>query len=76
MKKNFTVKVEMEERWIPHFMSMLKYMEQLGNMGASRQVGIVSDGDGDFRPKFNADVEYDSEEPKWDKEGNRVYDAG
>lgn len=76
MKKKFTVNVEMEERWIPHFMSMLKYMEFLGNVGGSKNVTLFSDGDGDFRPKFQTNVEYEKKEPIIDNEGNRFYDAG
>ena len=53
--KKFTIECEMKERWIPHFLGMLKKMEQLGGMGASRPVGIYSDGDGDFHPKFKWD---------------------
>lgn len=67
----------MNERWIPYFLGMLKYMEHLGNIGSSRKVSIYSDGDGDFRPKFDWEikdivkVEYEE-----DKYGNRIYDAG
>lgn len=50
--KKFTIECEMKERWIPHFLGMLKTMQQLGNLGSSRNVSIFSDGDGDFRPKF------------------------
>jgi len=50
--KKFTIDCEMNERWVPHFLGMLKKMEYLGNIGSSRTVGIYSDGDGDFRPKF------------------------
>lgn len=32
---------------------MLKEMENLGSIGASKKVTLYSDGDGDFRPKFN-----------------------
>ena len=53
--KKFTIECEMKERWIPHFLGMLKKMEQLGGLGASRPVGIYADGDGDFRPKFKWD---------------------
>lgn len=74
--KKFTIEVEMNERWIPHFMSMLKYMEMLGNNGSSRQVGIYSDGDGDFNPKFKTDIEWEAKPPVLDHDGNRIYDAG
>jgi hypothetical protein len=66
----------MRERWVPHFMSMLKYMEQLGGLGGSRTVGIYSDGDGDFRPKFNFSMDTPVVKPKTDDKGNRLYDAG
>ena len=74
--KKFTIEVEMPERWIPHFMSMLKYMEQLGNIGSSRKVTFYADGDGDFRPKFKSEVEYETVEPVSDLDGRRLYDAG
>lgn len=74
--KKFTIEVEMPERWIPHFMSMLKYMEHLGNIGSSRNVTIYADGDGDFRPKFNSDIKYETVHPENDIGGNRRYDAG
>ena len=74
MKKKFTIEVEMEERWIDCFMSMLNKMEHLGNSGASRDVSIYSDGDGDFRPKFKADVDWEKMEPV-DKNSSH-YDAG
>ncbi len=53
--KEFTIKCKMNERWIPHFLGMLKRMEYLGNLGSSRWVGFYSDGDGDYRPKFEWD---------------------
>ena len=54
---NITVK--MKQRWVSHFLGMLKKMEKLGDMGASRYVALYSDGDGDFQPKF----EWDSDLP-------------
>ena len=74
MKKKFTIEVEMEERWINCFMSMLNKMENLGRLGASRTVSIFADGDGDFQPKFKSDVEWEKVEPV-DK-NNSHYDAG
>jgi hypothetical protein len=50
--KELTITVRMKERWMPHFLSMLKYMEQLGGLGGSREVSFYADGDGDFRPKI------------------------
>lgn len=67
----------MADRWVPVFLSTLSRMEQLGDVGSSRYVTIMSDGDGDFRPKF-----------KWDNSlppivgaamsinGDNTYDAG
>jgi hypothetical protein len=51
-------------------------MEQLGGLGGSRTVGIYSDGDGDFRPKFNFSMDTAVVKPKTDNNGNRLYDAG
>lgn len=74
MKKKFTIEVEMEERWIDYFMSMLNEIECLGKIGSSSSVSIFADGDGDFRPKFESDVEWEKVEPV-DKNRNH-YDAG
>lgn len=73
----FTIKVTMRSRWVPHFLAMLKYMEQLGGLGSTRKVSIYSDGDGDFHPKFewSDDLPCDAE-PVKDDDGHRVYDAG
>jgi hypothetical protein len=76
MEVQFDINVKMEERWIPYFMSMLKHMEHLGNVGSTRHVIFVSDGDGDFRPKFNTSIDYDIKEPIEDFDGIRIYDAG
>lgn len=56
--KTFNIEVTMNERWIDDFCSMLKWMESCGNIGHSSVVGFYSDGDGDFRPKFNIDMEF------------------
>ncbi len=73
----FTIKVTMRTRWVPQFLSMLKYMQRLGGIGASRKVSFFSDGDGDFNPKFewNESLPCD-ESPVEDINGNRLYDAG
>ncbi len=73
----FVIKVEMQDRWVPHFLAMLKYMQFLGGIGSSRKVSFYADGDGDFRPKFewSANLPSDSK-PISDKDGNRFYDAG
>ena len=72
----FTVEIEMKDRWVAHFLAMLKYMQQLGTLGSSRRVSFYADGDGDFRPKFKWDKTLPSmAEPKTDNNGNRHYDA-
>lgn len=48
----FTVRCTMKRRWAAQFLGMLKRMEILGTVGASRPVTFFSDGDGDYRPKF------------------------
>jgi hypothetical protein len=76
-EKTFTITCTMKERWIPHFLSMLKYMQQLGKLGGSRIVALYSDGDGDFRPKFDWEKELpDDIKPVEDANGDRLYDAG
>lgn len=75
----FTVTCRMRKRWVPHFQSMLCYMEELGNMGSSRLVSFVSDGDGDYRPKFKFDGTTQPDilaAPIRDSNGDRTYDAG
>lgn len=73
----FTIQCEMKARWVPHFLAMLKYMQQLGNMGGSRRVTLYADGDGDFRPKFKWSSALASDaKPVDDRHGDRLYDAG
>ena len=73
----FTIKCKMRSRWVPHFLAMLKYMQQLGGLGGSRMVSFYSDGDGDFRPIFEWDPTLQSSGvPIKDDKGNRTYDAG
>ena len=55
---------------------MLKEMERLGNIGSSKKVGIYSDGDGDFRPKFDIDTEYKKTFPITNTSCEEIYDAG
>lgn len=64
MNKKFTIDVEMEERWIPHFLSMLKEMEHYGKIGRSRLLAFYADGDGDFHPKFNFSIPFEKVEKK------------
>lgn len=55
-RKEFNIHVSMEERWIPHFQSFLKYMQRIGGIGHSALVGFYADGDGDFNPSFDFDI--------------------
>lgn len=76
------IKVTMNERWVDDFCSMLKWMESCGNLGHSSVVAFYSDGDGDFRPKFEFDREfnkkdgYRSSNDKELPEIEVIYDAG
>lgn len=58
-EKTFNIKVTMKERWIPYFCSMLLEMQRNGKIGHSGIIGFYSDGDGDFRPKFEFDTEFE-----------------
>ena len=55
----FNIKATMNERWVDDFCSMLNWMQHCGNIGHSSMVGFYSDGNGDFRPKFEIDKEYE-----------------
>ena len=56
--KRFTIDCEMPERWVNDFCSFLRQLESNGNIGHSSLIGFYADGDGDFRPKFNINVDY------------------
>ena len=73
----FIIEVRMRERWISHFLAMLKEMQYLGAVGSSRQLTFFADGDGDFRPSFKWDpgLPCDAEPIKNDC-GHKYYDAG
>ena len=81
-KVEFTIKVTMKERWVKDFCSMLKWMERCGELGHTSIVGFYSDGDGDFRPKFDIDREFESVNGYWRKDGKElpklevIFDAG
>ena len=61
----FSIKVTMNERWVNDFCSMLRWMESCGKIGHSSVVAFYSDGDGDFRPTFDIDREYEKTEGHW-----------
>lgn len=75
----FTIECEMKDRWVSPFLSMLKNIEHNGEIGHSEFVGIYSDGDGDFRPKFNTDISFAVFHPYPDNEYQmnniKFYDA-
>jgi len=80
----FVIECEMKARWVPYFLSALKYMQKLGSWGSSRYVIFYADGDGDFRPRFKwnsnlPDIEMSCEEIGQIikiSEGDRIFDAG
>ena len=69
----FTIKVKMNRWWIPSFLGMLKYMQALGDLGGTREIIFLSDGDGDFRPKFSWDTSIKPVGPLLDDRGNHYY---
>ena len=81
-KVTFNVEVTMEERWVNDFCSMLNWMQSCGNLGHSSIVGFYADGDGDFRPKFKIDHEYEKTKGYWKKDDKQlpelevIFDAG
>lgn len=79
-EKTFTIDCTMEERWIPYFISFLKKLQYNGNVGHTGMVAFMSDGDGDFRPKFETDQKYYIVNPSIDKAAKEppefLYDAG
>lgn len=79
----FTIKCDIPDRWVPHFIAMLKYMQYCGSIGRSRRITFYADGDGDYQPKF----EYrrglfgktklpEPAKPSKEKDGDHYYDAG
>ena len=68
-ERTFTIEVTMNERWINDFCSMLNWMQSCGNLGHSSLVGFYADGDGDFRPKFNINTDWEKTKGIWRKDG-------
>jgi hypothetical protein len=76
--RKFIIECEVPERWVNDFCAMLEQMQYFGKQGHSGVIGIYADGDGDFRPNFNIQTEYDS---AWATQAERfepytIYDAG
>ena len=55
MEREFTIHCRMKEDWVASFIKMLQRMEYCGNIGHSECVGLYSDGDGTYQPKFKYD---------------------
>ena len=65
--KTFTIEVTMKDRWVNDFCSMLAWMQKCGNLGHSSIVGLYADGDGDFRPKFKINTEWEKTAGIWSR---------
>jgi hypothetical protein len=76
--RRFIIECEVPERWVNDFCAMLSDMQYFGEQGHSSVVGIYADGDGDFRPKFNTNTDWNrSEVTMLDKfKPMTIYDAG
>jgi hypothetical protein len=74
MERTFNIKVTMEERWINDFCSMMHWMQCCGDLGHSSVVGFYVDGDGDFRPKFEIDTDYEKTKGFWKADGKQLPD--
>lgn len=61
------ITVEIPERWKDSFLSFLKELGRNGNIGHSEVLGFFCDGDGDFRAKFDFDIEYKKVNPSINK---------
>ena len=70
----FTVECKMNRRWARQFIGMLKRMQQLGAVGSSREVIFYSDGDGDYRPRFEFKLDYTAAKGQGKEE--LFFDAG
>lgn len=69
----FTIKCVMDDKWVSPFLSMLKFMEHCGDVGQSRSVCILADGDGDFRPKFDT-IGFIHKDPVIGSNGEIIFD--
>jgi peroxiredoxin len=81
-KRKFIIECEIPERWVNDFCTMLNWMQSCGNLGHSSLVGFYADGDGDFRPKFSINTDWEKTEGIWRKDGKLtrppevLFDAG
>lgn len=74
--RKFIIECEVPERWVDDFCTMLYTMEYFGIQGHSGVVGIYSDGDGDFRPRFSIKTDYDRKIPLNKFKPMSIFDAG
>lgn len=72
----FAITCTMRKRWAPPFVSALKKMEEYGSSEMSRFVSIYADGEQDFHPKFECDVDFPEVAPSSNVAGDCVYDPG
>lgn len=72
----FTVHCTMRRRWAKQFLGLLKWFQMLGSIGSSREITFYADGDGDFRPKFEAPMWIEPAEPTKEKDYAAFFDAG
>ena len=74
----FTITATMRERWAAQFIGLLKAMQTNGSVGHSEMLRFYSDGDGDFRPKFDIGGEGAKIEPAepCDCGDSPMWDAG
>jgi hypothetical protein len=75
--RKFTIECEVPERWVNDFCSFLEHLEHCGSVGHSALIGFYADGDGDFRPKFRINTEYEKtsgQSSHWTPE--LMFDAG
>ena len=81
-ERTFNIEVTIPERWVNDFCTMLDYMQKCGQAGHTSTVALYADGDGDFRPTFKIDTEWEPTEGIWRKDGylthppEVLFDAG
>lgn len=74
------IKANIPDRWVNCFCTFLKNLEMNGKIGHSSTIGFFADGDGDFRPTFDFDMEFEEIKPDYYGEDyyklEQTYDAG
>ena len=75
--KTFTITCTMNEKWIPHFLGVLRRMQILGEIGSSRNITLFSAGAGDFKPKFEWNTELPiPSSPTKQSGGDTIFNVG